>query len=95
MSDAPIPCDTDLTNFSSIYFSSGFKLKAPAGTPRSLDPKELADAAAKKQMKIVEVQEVFDVNDLNSTWDNTFVPKQCMVWVPNPKYKRKVTEEQM
>jgi hypothetical protein len=49
-------------------FSSGFKLKAPAVTPRFMDPKEIADTTAKKQMKILEVQEVFDVNDLNSTW---------------------------
>lgn len=75
--------------------SSGFKLKAPAGTPRSMDTKELENVTSKKQMKIVEVQEVFDVKDLNSTWDNTFVPKQCLVWVPNPNYRRKVTEDQM
>lgn len=75
--------------------SSGFKPKAPAGTPISIDTKNRTDIAAKKPVKVVEVQEVFDVDDLNSTWDNAFVPKQCLVWVPNPNYKRKVTQDQM
>ncbi|XP_076093014.1 uncharacterized protein LOC143064229 isoform X4 [Mytilus galloprovincialis] len=72
--------------------SSGFKPKAPAGTPISVDTKS---RTVKKPVKVVEVQEVFDVDDLNSTWDNAFVPKQCLVWVPNPNYKRKVTQDQM
>lgn len=35
------------------------------------------------QVHLVEVQEVFDEEELNSTWDETFVTKKCMVWVPN------------
>lgn len=75
-----------------LFYSSGFKPKAPAGTPISVDTKS---RTVKKPVKVVEVQEVFDVDDLNSTWDNAFVPKQCLVWVPNPNYKRKVTQDQM
>lgn len=55
----------------------------------------MVNGAPKKPTKIVEVQEFFDVDDLNNTWDKTFLPKQCMVWVPNPNYKRKVTKDEM
>ncbi|XP_052221195.1 uncharacterized protein LOC127837841 isoform X3 [Dreissena polymorpha] len=41
------------------------------------------------KFKVVEVQEVFDPQDLQGTWDDTFVPKSYYVWVPNQKKKRR------
>jgi len=35
------------------------------------------------------VQEVFDPEDLQGTWDDTFVPKSYYIWVPNKKKKRR------
>lgn len=48
--------------------------------------------ATKSSLQFVEVQEVFDQEDLNSQWNETFVPKKCLVWVPN---KRKRPTEKM
>lgn len=38
---------------------------------------------------ILQVQEVFDPEDLQATWDATFLPKKYYVWVPNKKKKRR------
>lgn len=37
----------------------------------------------------MQVQEVFDPEDLQGTWDETFVSKSYYVWVPNTKKKRR------
>lgn len=50
------------------------------------------------QIKRVEVQEVFEKEDLEAPWTDTFMTKQYYVWVPNPKKKKKqrksVSEEE-
>ena len=39
---------------------------------------------------IMQVQEVFDFEELSQNWDNTFVTKPVYVWVPGkPKRKGK------
>ena len=37
----------------------------------------------------MEVQEVFEFEELNRNWNETFEQKQYYVWVPNPKRKEK------
>ena len=61
--------------------------KAPYTTPESAEMKKRKEFN-KKQAKFVEVQEVFDLEDLNSTWDDTFMPKQYLIWVPGKKKSR-------
>jgi hypothetical protein len=36
----------------------------------------------------VEVQEVFDLDELQRGWQDTFTAKNYYVWVPNPNKKR-------
>ncbi|KAK6196090.1 hypothetical protein SNE40_001384 [Patella caerulea] len=63
----------------------GHLASSPLPTPESV-----VKPAKKKpppKMKVVEVQELFDVEDLESRWDETFITKQCYVWVPNPNRK--------
>lgn len=43
-------------------------------------------------VKNVEVQEVFDLEDLSNTWEQTFLAKQYYVWVPNPNWKPKFAQ---
>ncbi|XP_060069780.1 apoptotic chromatin condensation inducer in the nucleus-like [Ylistrum balloti] len=68
--------------------STGLRLTAPASTPviNNLDPRSKQqrqqDQFNRRNLKYVEVQEVFDLEDLNSTWDDTFIAKQYYVWVP-------------
>ena len=40
----------------------------------------------------VEVQEVFDVDDLAKAWPETFVAQKYYVWVPNANRKKKTLE---
>ncbi|XP_071096278.1 uncharacterized protein [Haliotis cracherodii] len=47
--------------------------------------RESLESQKKSRMRVVEVQEVFDVDDLNNQWDETFLTRQYYVWVPNPK----------
>ncbi|XP_067938714.1 uncharacterized protein [Watersipora subatra] len=53
-------------------------------------PKLIKDMSSHKDptVKQVEVQEVFDLEELSQNWDCTFIPKPVYVWVPN-KSKRK------
>ena len=39
-------------------------------------------------MTKVEVQEVFEIDDLRSNWYETFQAKKYYVWVPNEKKKK-------
>ncbi|XP_046570580.1 LOW QUALITY PROTEIN: flocculation protein FLO11-like [Haliotis rubra] len=54
----------------------------PAITSNS---RECLESKKKSRLRVVEVQEVFDVDDLNNKWDETFLTRQYYVWVPNPK----------
>ncbi|XP_067660842.1 serine/arginine repetitive matrix protein 1-like isoform X2 [Haliotis asinina] len=54
----------------------------PAITSKS---HECLESQKKSRLRVVEVQEVFDVEDLNNKWDETFLTRQYYVWVPNPK----------
>ncbi|XP_041368893.1 uncharacterized protein LOC121383139 isoform X2 [Gigantopelta aegis] len=47
------------------------------------------------ELHVVEVQEVFDLDDLNNKWDETFLTKQCYMWVPNPSRTPRVTTESL
>ncbi|XP_052789596.1 uncharacterized protein LOC128224033 isoform X4 [Mya arenaria] len=51
-------------------------------------PKSGSIQTQQSRFKVVEVQEVFDPEDLQGTWDDTFVPKSYFMWVPNQKKKR-------
>ncbi|KAL4218691.1 hypothetical protein ACF0H5_021279 [Mactra antiquata] len=62
--------------------------RAPQTSPKSNTTNGVPVAAPSK-FKVVEVQEVFDPEDLRGTWDDTFVPKSYYVWVPNSKKKRR------
>ncbi|XP_076455185.1 uncharacterized protein LOC143289868 isoform X3 [Babylonia areolata] len=55
---------------------------APYATPVS--PDKASRSSVQPGLRVVEVQEVFDASDLNSRWDETFITKQFLVWVPNP-----------
>ena len=54
---------------------------APFATPVSPDK---TSRISQPSMQVVEVQEVFDKDDLNSRWDETFMTRKYLVWVPNP-----------
>ncbi len=41
----------------------------------------------------VEVQEVFDLDDLHSDWSETFMAKKYYVWVPNTSRKQAQREQ--
>ncbi|KAK3087440.1 hypothetical protein FSP39_005965 [Pinctada imbricata] len=69
--------------------NSGLKVPSPpVQTPTSEQTKSNS-APPKRSIQLVEVQEMFDVDDLNNTWDDTFLPKKYYVWVPNNKKKKK------
>ncbi|XP_045192778.2 uncharacterized protein LOC123549036 isoform X5 [Mercenaria mercenaria] len=59
--------------------------RAPQTSPKSGTNSE----PPVSKFKVVEVQEVFDPEDLSRTWDDTFIPKSYYVWVPNMKKKRR------
>ncbi|XP_062621724.1 uncharacterized protein LOC134283288 isoform X3 [Saccostrea cucullata] len=59
----------------------------PIHTPVS--EKKIKSAPQGKPVQLVEVQEVFEPEDLKCSWDDTFLPKKFYVWVPNPKRKQK------
>ena len=40
----------------------------------------------------VEVQEVFDIDDLSKSWQETFVGNKYYVWLPNANRKKKSLE---
>ena len=70
-----------------------FSLKVPSPpiqTPTSDKQSQTSKSAPlRKAIQMVEVQELFDVEDLKNTWDDNFLPKKYYVWVPNPKGKKK------
>ncbi|XP_050410819.1 uncharacterized protein LOC126825266 isoform X2 [Patella vulgata] len=63
----------------------GHLASSPLPTPESVV--KPAKKKSPPKMKVVEVQELFDVEDLESRWDETFITKQCYVWVPSPNRK--------
>ena len=75
-------------------FNSYPKVRAPNASPASQlrsGTSVSLDTGTKKLPKFskVEVQEVFELEDLHSNWDKTFRATQCYVWVPHdPKNKR-------
>ncbi|XP_021376160.1 uncharacterized protein LOC110464964 isoform X3 [Mizuhopecten yessoensis] len=76
------------------YQSTGLRLTAPASTPVNNNMESRSKQQLnRRNLKLVEVQEVFDLEDLNSTWDDTFIAKQYYVWVPNPKGKTPRSEK--
>ncbi|ESO85879.1 hypothetical protein LOTGIDRAFT_235676, partial [Lottia gigantea] len=63
-----------------------------------LTPESVVKPPEKKpppKVKVLEVQELFDLEDLESRWDETFLTKQCYVWVPNPNKKKTEKEERL
>lgn len=67
----------------------------PRGSPASMHPKVIASTPAPvlpsppKKLGKIEVQEVFDLEELNRGWQDTFMTKQYYVWVPNPNRQNK------
>ncbi|XP_025113790.1 uncharacterized protein LOC112575882 isoform X4 [Pomacea canaliculata] len=61
--------------------STSLIMVAPHSSPALSNVDRNLETAS--QVHLVEVQEVFDEEELSSTWDETFVTKKCMVWVPN------------
>lgn len=74
--------------------SSSFpKVRAPNATPASGTRLSSGPRSRNHGLKKVEVQEVFDLADLESDWHDTFKAKKYFVWVPNPKKARKQPAE--
>lgn len=70
-----------------LEFSSLKVPSPPTQTPVS--EKKVKSAPKGKPIQLVEVQEMFELEDLNKAWDDTFLPKKFYVWVPNPRRKQK------
>ncbi|GFS07241.1 flocculation protein FLO11-like isoform X2 [Elysia marginata] len=74
--------------FSPHSFHSSLKLDAPHNTTASILSKQTRSTKPpvkrNPRLRLVEVQEVFDRDDLRAQWDETFVTKQYYVWMPNP-----------
>jgi len=77
-------------------------MKTPMVTPASLlqsssvnigetTPQQLE--APVTTVNKVEVQEVFDLDDLRSDWHDTFVARQYYVWVPNPNASKEKAKQ--
>ena len=60
---------------------------SPANRP-SLRKSSDGESRAQYNVARMEVQEVFEFEELNRNWNETFEQKQYYVWVPNPKRKR-------
>ena len=72
-----------MLSWSPFFFALSFGMTtAPFATPVS--PDKASRASLQPSMQVVEVQEVFDKDDLNSRWDETFMTRKYLVWVPNP-----------
>lgn len=74
-----------------LKFSSLKVPSPPTQTPVS--EKKVKSAPKGKPIQLVEVQEMFELEDLNKAWDDTFLPKKFYVWVPNPRRKQKQEQE--
>ena len=55
--------------------------------PRLYRPNIFKNNYFLSEVSQVEVQEVFDLDDLHSDWHETFQAKKYYVWVPNPNKK--------
>ncbi|RUS91738.1 hypothetical protein EGW08_000564, partial [Elysia chlorotica] len=82
-----------IPGFSPHSFHSSLKLGAPHNTTASILSKQTRSTKRtikrNPRLRLVEVQEVFDRDDLRAQWDETFVTKQYYVWMPNPGKHRK------
>ncbi|KAL3871979.1 hypothetical protein ACJMK2_039950 [Sinanodonta woodiana] len=68
--------------------TTSFKMTTtPQPSPKSVEIKRKAQQ--KSVIKLVQVQEVYEPEDLHSSWDATFIPKKYYVWVPGKKKKKK------
>ncbi|XP_022325179.2 uncharacterized protein LOC111125543 isoform X10 [Crassostrea virginica] len=77
-------------NILPIPKSSKSSIKVPSPpTHTPVSEKKVKSAPKGRPVQLVEVQEVFEVEDLNSTWDSTFLPKKFYMWVPNPRRKQR------
>lgn len=70
-----------------MEFSSLKVPSPPTQTPVS--EKKVKSAPKGKPIQLVEVQEMFELEDLNKAWDDNFLPKKFYVWVPNPRRKQR------
>ncbi|XP_070176295.1 serine/arginine repetitive matrix protein 2-like isoform X2 [Littorina saxatilis] len=76
---------SSMRNFSQSLRSDSFgRTTAPFATPVSPDK---GSRSHNTNLRVVEVQEVFDKDDLNNRWDETFMTRPYLVWVPNPQRK--------
>ncbi|XP_035826110.1 nucleolar protein dao-5 [Aplysia californica] len=62
---------------------TGLKLGVPHNTKTSL-PRTRGFHKRNPRLRLVEVQEVFDREDLAGQWEETFVTRPYYVWMPNP-----------
>lgn len=74
-----------------LEFSSLKVPSPPTQTPVS--EKKVKSAPKGKPIQLVEVQEMFELEDLNKAWDDNFLPKKFYVWVPNPRRKQRQEQE--
>ncbi|GFN92925.1 endophilin-b1 [Plakobranchus ocellatus] len=88
-----VEAPTNVAIFSPQSLNSSLKLEAPHNTTASLlsKPTRSTKRPVKRnpRLRLVEVQEVFDRDDLRAQWDETFVTKQYYVWMPNPVKRRR------
>ncbi|XP_052722236.1 uncharacterized protein LOC128193062 isoform X9 [Crassostrea angulata] len=67
---------------------SSLKVPSPP-TQTPVSEKKVKSAPKGKPIQLVEVQEMFELEDLNKAWDDNFLPKKFYVWVPNPRRKQR------
>ena len=67
----------------------GVRSTSARSMPASITGQQLQNKA-----RSVEVRELFEVDELNSDWQNAFVPAHVYVWCPSKKaYERQLTKE--
>ncbi|KAF6025081.1 hypothetical protein EB796_016608 [Bugula neritina] len=62
---------------------------SPVSTKSKLFKEIIEPSRSKASIKQVEVQEVFDLEELSQNWDSTFITKPMYVWVPGKQKPRR------
>ncbi|XP_013400152.1 uncharacterized protein LOC106166216 isoform X2 [Lingula anatina] len=68
--------------------------KVPQATPAS-SQRSPSRRVLPPRVNHVEVQEMFEPTDLSAEWQETFLPRQHYVWVPNPSSKKETKKKHL
>ena len=65
-------------------------MPTPSDTPisRLSSDFDKTSSSSSQRPHTVEIHELFEPNDLNETWQETFVTRNCYVWVPKSLPKK-------